>query len=87
MLLLGAGGRVLLSQDSSRKEARGAVHAGSPRGWGGRQRSTSESLTGRESTPSQGSSDGGGVGGRDALQASETQSPMVPDQKQSTHGD
>ena len=29
---------------------------------------------------------GAGCGG-DALQASETQSPMVPDQKQSTHGD
>lgn len=27
------------------------------------------------------------MGARDALQASETQSPMGPDQKQSTHGD
>ena len=46
MLLLGVGGKGPPFSRQLPKGGPGAVHAGSPRGWGGRQRSTSESWEG-----------------------------------------
>lgn len=68
-------GGALHSQDSSRRKARGAVHAGSSAalGWQAVAAPGRAELEGSRS-PSQGSSDGG----RDAWQASKTQAPMGP---------